>query len=66
VVLTRAIEETVPEAVSPEMQIDALHAAGVLRDEAEWIAQRARFLTVASPSAYQPLHGIQWVELRLR
>lgn len=55
IVLTRAIEETLPEVVSPEMQIDALHAAGAVRDEAAWIARRARFLTGEPLAVYRPL-----------
>jgi len=55
IVLTRAIEETLPDAVSPEMQIEALHAAGAVRDEAGWIARRARFLTAEPLAVYRPL-----------
>lgn len=60
IVLTRAIEETVPEAVTPEMQIDALHAAGAVRDEVKWIARRAHFLTAGPLSAYQPLLAMSY------
>ena len=51
----QAIEEAQPAALSPEVRIDALEAAGDLDDERAWFARRAEFLLDFELAAWRPL-----------
>jgi hypothetical protein len=44
VVLVRAVEETLPRRIAPEILLEAHAAAGDTADEAGWIARRAAYL----------------------
>lgn len=55
VLLVRAIEESRPDAIPPEVLIDALGAAGDMDDEAGWLSRRASFLLDHALAPYRLL-----------
>ena len=52
VVLVRAVEEVLPDAIPPEKLLDAHIAAGDPSEGAEWLVRRAHYLIEHSLSPY--------------
>jgi hypothetical protein len=55
ILLVQAAEEAAPDALAPEVRIDALEAAGDLDEETAWFARRARWLLEHPLATYLPL-----------
>ncbi len=63
ILLVRAVEESLPEAVPPEARVDALVGAGGADDEAAWLVRRAEHLLDGELAAFRPVismtHSLQ-------
>lgn len=55
ILLVRTVEEEHPEEIEPALLIDALEAAGSLRDFRAWLARRAAWLCDHALGRFQPL-----------
>jgi hypothetical protein len=55
IVLVRAVEETCPEAIPPEVRAEAAAAAGELEEERAWLGRRASYLLEHGLAGYRPL-----------